>query len=194
MKSWMKLLICTLVLFLPACAAMEEQSSQPDYESTKKMMIDMLKTDEGKKAIQEVINDDEVRQELIMEQAFVKDTIQQTLTSEHGKQFWQELMQEPEFAKSFAESMQQENEKLLKSLMKDPEYQDMMIDILQDPEMEKAVLDLLKSKEHRQQVMNIMADAFESPFFKARVNEILGKVASEQMEKEAKEQEQGNGE
>lgn len=194
MKSCTKLLICILVLLLPACAAMEEQSSQPDYESTKRMMIDMLKTDEGKKAIQEVINDDEVRQELIMDQAFVKETIQKTLTSEHGKQFWQELMQEPEFAKSFAENIQQENEKLIKNLMKDPEYQDMMMDILQDPEMEKAALDLLKSKEHRQQVMNIMADAFESPYFKARINEILGKVASEQMEKEAKDEEQNNSE
>nr|MBA5584015.1 spore gernimation protein GerD [Anaerobacillus isosaccharinicus]QOY38531.1 spore gernimation protein GerD [Anaerobacillus isosaccharinicus] len=170
---------------MTSCAAVEDQGSQPDYESTKKMMVDMLKTDEGKKSIQEVLSDEEVKQEIVLEQALVKETIQQVLTSEKGKEFWQELMQDPEFAKAFAESLQTEVEKILKNLMKDPEYQGMMMDILQDPEMEQAALDLMKSKEYRQQVMNIMADAFESPYFKAQVNEILGKVASEQMKKEA---------
>ena len=147
----------------------------------------MLKTDEGKKSIQEVLSEDEVKQEIVLDQALVKETIQQVLTSDRGKEFWQELMQDPEFSKTLAESLQAEVEKVLKNLMKDPEYQAMMMDILQDPEMEKAALDLMKSKEYRQQVMNIMADSFESPYFKAQVNEILGKVASEQMKKEAKE-------
>lgn len=168
-----------------SCAAAEDQGSQPDYESTKKMMVDMLKTDEGKKSIQEILSDDEVKQEMVLEQTLVKETIQQVLTSEKGKEFWQKLMEEPEFAKTFAESLQTEVEKVLKNLMKDPEYQGMMMDILQDPEMEKAALDLMKSKEYRQQVTTIMTEAFESPYFKAQVSEILGKVATEQMKKEA---------
>ncbi len=175
------------MLLIVGCAAVEDQGSQPDYESTKKMMVDMLKTDEGKQSIQEVLSDEEVKQEIILEQAVVRDTIQQVLTSEKGKEFWQELMQEPEFAKIFAESLQAEVEKTLKVLMKDPEYQAMMMDILQDPEMEQSALDLMKSQAYRQQVTNIMADAFQSPYFKAQVNEILGKVASEQMKKEAAE-------
>ncbi|OIJ16265.1 spore gernimation protein GerD [Anaerobacillus arseniciselenatis] len=185
----MKLLLLVTIILMASCATVEDQGNQPDYESTKQMMVDMLKTDEGKEAIQEILKDDEVRQELVMDQAFVKETIQQVLTSEQGKEFWEEVMEDPEFAKAFAESIQEQNQILLKSLMKDPEYQEMMMDILQDPEMEEAALDLMKSKEYRQQVMNIMADAFESPYFKARVNEILGKVASEQMEKEAEDDE-----
>lgn len=187
LKSLKKLLLILALLFITSCAAVEDQGSQPDYESTKKMMVDMLKTDEGKKSIQEVLSEDEVKQEIVLEQALVKETIQQVLTSEKGKEFWQELMQDPEFAATFAESLQTEVEKVLKNLMKDPEYQGMMMDILQDPEMERAALDLMKSKEYRQQVMNIMADAFESPYFKAKVNEALAKVASEQMKKEAEE-------
>lgn len=178
-----------------SCAATEDQGSQPDYESTKKMMVDMLKTDEGKKSIQEVLSDEEVKQEIVMEQTLVKETIQQVLTSEKGKEFWQKLMQEPEFAKSFAESLQAEIEKVTKNLMKDPEYQGMMMDILQDPEMEKAYLDLLKSKAYREQVTTIMTETFESPYFKAQVSEILAKVASEQMKKEEKSKgkEEGGG-
>ncbi|MGO4890156.1 spore germination lipoprotein GerD [Anaerobacillus sp. MEB173] len=178
---------CLIIMIFSGCAAAEDQGgNSPDYESTKKMMVDMLKTDEGKKAISEVLGDEELKQHILMDQAFVKQTVQQTLTSEKGKQFWKETMQDPEFAKAFAESMQKENEQILKSLMKDPEYQGMMIDILKDPEMEKTVLDLLKSKEYRQQMMNVMSEAFESPYFKAQVNEILAKVTKEQMEKEEK--------
>ncbi len=191
LKSFKKLLLLFMLLLMASCAQTEENSNQTDYESTKKMMVDMLKTDEGKKSIQEVLGDEEVKQKLVMEPTFVKDTIQQVLTSEKGKQFWQDLMKDPEFAKTFAESLQSEIEKLMKTLMKDPEYQTMMMDILKDPEMEKAALDLMKSKAYREQVTTIMAEAFESPYFKAKISEILGKIASEQMKKESKDKEEG---
>ncbi|MDG5788075.1 spore germination lipoprotein GerD [Evansella sp. AB-P1] len=178
-------IIFILLATSTGCAAMEEQNtSQPSYESTKKMMVDMLQTEEGKKAIQEVLKDDEVKTALVIEQDYVRETIQSTLTSEEGKEYWQKVMQDPEFAKSFAESMQNENEKLLKNLMKDPEYQEMMISVLKDPEMEEEYLELMKSKEYRQQIMTVMTEAFESPFFVAKINEILARVAEEQMKKD----------
>lgn len=179
-------ILFTLIL-LTSCAAQENgNQSSPDYEGTKQMMVDMLKTDEGKVAVQEVLTDDEVKQHIVMDQAFVRKAIQETLVSEQGKKFWQETMKDPEFAKTFAESIQKENEKILKNLMKDPEYQTMMIDILKDPEMEKASLELMKSKEYRQQVMTIMSEAFESPYFAQKINEVLTEVAKKQMEKEDK--------
>ncbi|MDE5415801.1 spore germination lipoprotein GerD [Alkalihalobacterium chitinilyticum] len=180
------------VSIVSGCAPAEgnSQAAQPDYESTKKMMVDMLQTEEGKKAISEAITDEEVQQNLIMEQAFVKETIQSTLTSEEARAFWEDTMQDPEFAQALAESLKKETEEMLKSLMKDPEYQAMMMDILKDPEMEKAALDLMKTREYRQQVMTVMAEAFESPFFVAKVNQILGKVTAEQLQQEAEKQEE----
>ncbi|ADU28452.1 spore germination lipoprotein GerD [Evansella cellulosilytica] len=179
------------ILLLNGCAAMEDNSSQqPDYESTKKMMVDMLKTDEGKQAIQDVLQDEEVRQNLVMEEDYVKQTIQTTLTSDEGKEYWQRVMQDPEFAKSFAESIQSQNEKMMKSLMKDPEYQGMMMDVLKDPEMEEKYLELMQSKEYRQQVMTVMQDAFESPYFVAKLNDIFSNVAEEQMNKQDQEQQE----
>jgi spore germination protein D len=188
MKKIIYVSLFALLLSIVASCAQAENSgaNTPDYESTKKMMVDMLKTDEGKKAIQEIMSDEELQKEIVMDNDFVKVTIQQTLTSEAGRQFWQDVMQDPEFAQKFAESMQTENEKMLKGLMKDPEYQGMMITVLQDPEMEKAILETMKSKEYRQQVMTIMSEAFESPFFTAKMNEVLTKVAQQQMEKQDK--------
>ncbi len=190
MKKSLLLFITGLIIFsLISCAQPEGQAAQPDYEDTKKMVIDMLKTDEGKDAIKEVLSDEEVQQEIVMEQTFVRKTIQQTLISEEGKEFWQETMQDPEFAKALAESMQEVQQKLLKDLMKDPEYQEMMMEILKDPEMEEAAVELLKSKDYRKEVMNIMSDAFESPYFVAKVNEILLHVAKDQTKQAA----QGGG-
>ncbi|WP_096202073.1 spore germination lipoprotein GerD [Bacillus sp. FJAT-45350] len=198
MKSAGKLLIYALILVsIFGCAPAENGgSTQPDYESTKKMMVDMLKTDEAKEAIKEIMEDEEVKQHLVMEQGFVGQTIQQTLVSTEGKKFWVETMEDPEFAKAFAESMQQENEKLLKGLMKDPEYQQMMMDILKDPEMEQATLDLLKTKEYRQQIMNVMVEAFESPYFVAKVNDLLKTVTVKAIEQAdiQKEEESEGGE
>ncbi len=77
----------------------------------KKMMVDMLQTDDGKTAIRDIMADEEMRKELVMDHIFVKEAVQETLTSEQGKAFWQETMKDPEFAKTFAESMQSENEK-----------------------------------------------------------------------------------
>ncbi|WP_332696699.1 spore germination lipoprotein GerD [Halalkalibacter lacteus] len=181
---------------LASCAAAENGggSNSPNYESTKKMMVDMLQTEDGKKAVQEVLSDEEIKKELVMDTEFVKETIQTTLTSEEGRKFWQDVMKDPEFAQTFAESMQTENEKILKGLMKDPEYQAMLLTILQDPEMENAFLETMKSKEYRQQVMAIMSESFESPFFTAKINEILTTVAEKQMEKQEKPKEEGGGE
>lgn len=170
--------------FLIGCAAQAEKQAEGDYEGTKKMLIDLLKSDDGKKAIQDILKDEKMKESLILDQPTVKKTIQNTLTSEQGKKFWQEVMKDPEFAKSFADSMQKENEDMLKGLMKDPEYQTMMMEVMKDPEMEKAQLELLKSKEHRKQVMTIMTEAFESPHFKAKITEVLEKVSEKQMSKE----------
>lgn len=194
-KATYLLISCLFFTILVSCAAAQDNSNSnnPDYEKTKKMTVDLLKTDEGKVAIQELMKEDEMRQALVMDHDFIKQTIQSTLTSETGKEFWQDLMKDPEFAKTFAESMQKENEKMLKALMKDPEYQTMMLTILKDPEMEKAVLDLMKSKEYRQQVMTIMEDSFESPLFTAKINEIFTAVAEKQMKKQEKENEESGG-
>lgn len=181
MKRWMSLLlVTTLSLFMVAGCAQTEAQQNTDYEGTKKMVIDLLKTDEGKKAFHELIAQEDMREELVMDSAFVKQTIQDTLTSDEGKAYWQEVMKDPEFAKAFAESMQEENEKILKSLMKDPSYQQMMMDILKDPQMGEQALELLKSKEYREQIMAIMSESMDSPYFAAKMTDLMGKAIEKQ--------------
>ncbi|AIC92698.1 spore germination lipoprotein GerD [Shouchella lehensis] len=181
--------ISFLFVTLSGCAQTEAQQNT-DYEGTKKMVIDLLKTDEGKKALHELIAEEDMREEIVMDSAFVKETIQDTLTSDEGKKYWQEVMKDPEFAKAFAESMQGENEKILKSLMKDPDYQQMMMDILKDPQMGEQALELMKSKEYREQIMGIMSEALESPYFASKMAGLM----NEAIEKQSKDSEDNSNE
>ena len=47
-----------LLIALAACAQGKETKSELDYDQTKKMIVDILKTDQGKKAIQDVLTDE----------------------------------------------------------------------------------------------------------------------------------------
>lgn len=162
-----------------------------DYEETKKMVVDILKTDDGKKAIQEVMKDEKMKAELIMDQGVVKDTISKTLTSDKGTEFWKKAIEDPKFAESMAKSMKDGNEKLLKDLMKDPEYQGMMMDLMKDPEFQKELTEALKSKEYREHLQKVILETFESPLFKAKIQDILLKAAEEAGG--GKESEEGGG-
>ncbi|MEH7442685.1 spore germination lipoprotein GerD [Bacillus sp. JJ1122] len=180
MEKIMKFLIPAAFLLLAAgCAPTESGGGQVDYEETKKMVVDILKTDDGKKAIQEVMGDDGMKQKLIMDQPVVTDTIEKTLTSEKGMDFWKKSLEDPKFAESVAKSMKKENEKLLKNLMKDPEYKGMMIEVMKDPELEKELTTLLKSKEYREHLQKVMSETFESPLFKAKLQALIVKAAEE---------------
>jgi spore germination protein D len=173
------LLIVLLVFAITGCAQTEAGSKELDYEETKKMVVDILKTDDGKKALQEVMGDDGMKERLVMDQAVVSTAIQETLTSEKGAEFWKKQFEDPKFAEAFAKSMQAEHEKLIKSLMKDPEYQAMMIELLKDPELTKEVTTLMKSKEYREHLQKVMTETFESPLYKAKIEDILMKAATE---------------
>ncbi|CUA81310.1 spore germination lipoprotein GerD [Anoxybacillus suryakundensis] len=173
------LLVISYTLMLTGCAQQEKTPAQPDYDQTKKMVVDILKTDEGKKAIQEVMGDEKVKQQLVMDQQIVKKTIEETLTSDKGKTFWKKAFEDAKFAQSFAKSMKEEHEKLLKALMKDPEYQAMIVDIMQNPEMKKLIQTEMKNKDFRAHLQKVITETFSSPLFKAKIEDILMKAAEE---------------
>jgi spore germination protein D len=180
MLNGKKLLLLTfMIVALSGCTGTEESGGELDYEQTKKMVVDILKTDDGKNAIQEVMSDEKMQEKLVMDQKVVTATIEKTLTSEKGADFWKKNFEDPKFAESIAKSMKKENETLLKDLMKDPEYRGMMIEVLKDPELEKELTTILKSKEYREHVQKVVTETFESPLFKAKMQAILIKAAEE---------------
>ncbi|WP_223820858.1 spore germination lipoprotein GerD [Bacillus sp. S3] len=180
MKGKSMLLLLPVMLFLASCSATDTSSGgQIDYDQTKKMVVDILKTDDGKKAIQQVMDDDKMKEKLVMDQQVVATTIEQTLTSDKATEFWKKTFSDAKFAKGVAKNMRSENEKLLKDLMNDPEYRGMMIEVFKEPEIQKEMADALKSKEYREHLQKVISETLDSPLFRAKMEELLLKAAEE---------------
>lgn len=180
MKGKNMLLLLPIMLFLASCSANDTSSGgQIDYDQTKKMVVDILKTDDGKKAIQQVMDDDKMKEKLVMDQQVVATTIEQTLTSDKATEFWKKTFSDAKFAKGVAKNMRSENEKLLKDLMNDPEYRGMMIEVFKEPEIQKEMADALKSKEYREHLQKVISETLDSPLFRAKMEELLLKAAEE---------------
>ncbi|HET7657648.1 MAG TPA: spore germination lipoprotein GerD [Bacillales bacterium] len=178
--------VCFVFVLLSGCAGTnmpQQDASKPSYQETKRMLIDLLKTDEGKKAIEDIMSSPDMQQKLLMDQDFVKKTIQDTLTSKQGVQFWQQMLKNPKFAKTVAEAMTAQNQKLLMALMNDPKYQEMMMNILQDPEMQKQYLQLMNSKAYREQMQKVIVQTFQSPMFQEKIADLLRQVVDQELNK-----------
>jgi spore germination protein D len=183
-KPWMVfLLFCSLLLSSSGCAQKEAQgSSQMDYEATKKMLVDLLKTEDGKKAMMDVLSDEKMKQQLLMDSDVIKKTIEEQMLTEKGKKFWTDLFKDPKFAAAYAKSMKQEHEKLMKDLMKDPDYQAAVMKIMQNPKMGEKLLELVNSQPVRKEMKKVMLETFESPIVKAQISEMLKKAAHEEID------------
>lgn len=114
----------------------------------------------------------------------VSKTLIQTLTTEQGKKLWQELLKDPDFSEQLAKTMESENEKLLKQMMKDPGYQGMMMDILKAPELQQQYLSLLKTKPFRQQIDKSIAELMATPLFKKELADVIVDTLKKEQEKQ----------
>lgn len=179
LKQVFHFLALIMLLFLMSCAPKEEIEKTSSYDSTKKMMMDILQTDEGKETIQKVINQDELKEQIIIDQPFVKQTIEETLASEKGVEFWQKAFQDPTFTSEFAKHFNEEHKKMMKELMKDPEYQELFIDILKNPETKKMTEDTLKSKEYREEIQKVIIETLDSPLYQGKLMELMQKKQKE---------------
>jgi spore germination protein D len=180
MKAKMILLLLPILVVLTSCSSNESSGGgQLDYDQTKKMVVDILKTDDGKKAIQDVMSDDAMKQKLVMDQKVVSDTIQQTLTSDKATDFWKKTFSDPKFAQGVAKNMRSENELLLKQLMNDPDYRSMMVEVFKEPEIQKQMADALKSKDYRQHLQEVITETVDSPLFKVKLQDMLLKTVQD---------------
>lgn len=147
------------------------------------MVLDMLKTDDGKQTIKELLEDKEMKTAIVFDEPAIKNTIFETFKSEQGKKLWTDLLKDPGFSEKLAQSMQKENENLLKKMMKDPGYQGMMMDVLKAPELQQQYLTLLRTRPFREQVQKDMQEMVASPLFKKELMDAISATLKKQSEK-----------
>lgn len=190
--------ILTVLLFLTSCGGNQTESEKnEDYEGTKKMVADILKTDDGKKAITEVLASDDMQQTYVLESKMVKDAINETLSNDKGKEFWTKMFEDPAFVKSFATALQDSQQEVIKNLMADSEYQKKLMEVLSNPEMEQQTLTLLTSQQFRSHLETVIEETFNSPMMQEKLSELILNAAKEmkpQNEGQSGSSEGGSGE
>jgi len=177
--KYFMLILLTIVLL----ASCNNPTSTPSYEENKKMMIDALQTEDGKKAIRKLLEDPEFKSLLVIDSEQVKKSVEQTMLSKEAEAFWKEMYQDPKFSETMAKSMLKQQEDIMKSLMKDPTYLSDLESFFGQKEMTKELEKILKSTDMRKEMQKVVEETIQSPLMQTKWQELIlksgGQSASE---------------
>ncbi|GAE08877.1 spore germination lipoprotein GerD [Paenibacillus sp. JCM 10914] len=208
------LIILVAVTMLTGCGSDQSSSQQLGYKELKTMVVDILKTDEGKKAVEDALGSGtgnesgsgSMGMRMISAQSGdqIRMAVKDTLISDDYKKEIEKIMTDPKFAGDFAKAINSESKKLHLQLIKDPTYQKAIEDMLKSPEVMKSFLELTNTPDYRKQSMTVMQEAMQNPLFRMEVMELLKSVVQEELqpkveknkgsEQEQQKEQGGNGE
>jgi len=180
-------LILLTILVLSGCS---DSSANISYEDNKKMVVDALQTEDGKKALRTIFADSQFRDMLVIENEQVKKSVEETMLSKEAEEFWKEVYQDPKFSEAMAKSMLKQQEDLMKSMMKDSEYLKDLETFFSSPEMKKELEKSLKASDMRKEIEKVVEETIKSPALQAKwqklVEEAGGKSSEDEKSKDEK--------
>lgn len=207
-----------LLLTLTACGGEQSGSSQQQgsYKEMKTMIVDILKSEDGKKAIEEALTSPSsgsegeggggsgggsggmlsIKMMPMQSQEQIRTAVKDTLTAPEYQKEIEKIMTDPKFAGDFAKAINSQSKQLHMQLIKDPTYQKSIGEIMKSPEMMKMFLDLTKTPDYRKQSMTIMQEAMQNPLFRMEVLDLLKTVVQEELQPKVEKKsggEQGGG-
>ena len=173
------------VTIIAACGSTTSSSGQnsQSYKDTKTIILDILKTEDGQKAIVEAqshIQDKTMRLLSTGDGQQIQTAVKDVLTGSESNKLLQKTMTDPRFAGDFAKALQGNMKQLHKDLLKDPGYQLQLLQLMSNPEYERLVLQTMKSAAYRQQIMSVMQESMQSPLFRMQLMDMLKKVVEEE--------------
>jgi spore germination protein D len=184
--------ITCIIVFLTSCGSSGQSSGMLNYKETKSMVIDILKTEEAKKVIKSASEDqatggkEGVKLLSTPEGKQIQTAVKDVLTDPAYSKHLEKMMTDPKFAGEFAKAVSKENKQLHKDLMKDPEYQAMLVDVMKNPEFEKILLDTLKGTQYRKQAAAMFQEALTNPIFKVELMSLMKKALEEESKPKSK--------
>lgn len=168
---------------------------QANYQQIKQMIADSLNSKEGRETLAEALRDPEIKQQIIVDDVDVKQAVSESILDPQNKKILENTIKDPKFAAEFATNIQKEMEDLLKSLLKDPEYRELMIEVFKEPDFQAILLDTLSTSAMRKQMQEAAKDAFTTPAARLELLELLRTIQQEELEIQIGEQGgQQNGE
>ncbi|URN96227.1 MAG: spore germination lipoprotein GerD [Candidatus Pristimantibacillus lignocellulolyticus] len=190
MRHFLTLLsICTICTFLTTSCSSGGggESQQMNYKDMKSMVIDILKTEDAQKALQEsasaqsgytaqsstLLN--------VQDQEKIKIAVKDVMSSPEYDSVIKSLMTDTRFAGEFAKAVNDMNKDLHEQLVKDPQYQEGLVAAFESEEMQKVILKVIKGTEYRKEVTSLMQESLKNPIFRLEMLELMKKAVSEEL-------------
>ncbi|WP_035486166.1 spore germination lipoprotein GerD [Alicyclobacillus contaminans] len=157
------------------------QNQQQDYGQIKQMVVDILHSPDGKKAVADILQDPSLKQQIVVSDTDITKAVEKSLQNSKNQSFLSNAAKDPQFANALAKAVQPDLVQLQKQLMKDPQYQNDMMVLLKSPEFTQQLQSLLQTPQFRSQVMKIMTEALQTPSFRMQFQDALKAAVAESM-------------
>lgn len=190
-KKWALITVAAaLVLLMTGCGSESSgggSNQQASYKDLKSMVIDILKTEDAQKALQESSQSlsgysaQSSKLLSIKDQEEVRLAVKDVLISPDYDKVIKKLMSDTRFAGEFAKAVNKQNKDIHKELIKDPSYQAEMVKVMKTPEMDKMILEVLQSSQYRKEVMSLMQESMQNPLFRLEVLDLMKTAVQEEL-------------
>jgi len=197
-----RMIAAALAVFVVLASCGQESDSgggQISYKDVKSMVLDILASEDAQKIIQKAASQTpEGEGSLLMKGMTAQDhetiklAVKDVLTSPDYDKVLREIMTDPKFAGEFAKAVSKDNKQIHKDLMKDPSYQQDLIQIMKSPEAQVIITDALKTAEVRKQIMALVNEAIQSPLYKLELMKLLQSVVKEELTPKEASKQQGD--
>ncbi|RJX36630.1 spore gernimation protein [Paenibacillus pinisoli] len=182
--------LLALTLLLTSCGSESSGGVQQQlsYKDMKSMVIDILKTEDAQKALQQSAEQlsgytaQSSKLLSVQDQEEVRLAVKDVISSPDYDKVIRKLMTDTRFAGEFAKAVNKENKDIHKELIKDPAYQQELIKTMRNPEMEKLILEVLKSAQYRKEVMSLMQESMQNPLFRLEVLDLMKAAVQEELQ------------
>lgn len=186
------------ILLLTSCAmgggGGGGESSGMTYKDMKSMVIDILKTEDAQKALQESMSTQSgyTAQSSSMlnvqDQEQIRLAVKDVLLSPEYDKVLKSLMTDPKFAGEFSKAVNELNKDIHVELIKDPQYQEGLVEAFQSEDLNKVILKVIKGSEYRKELMSLMQDSLNNPIFRMQMFELMRKAIAEELAVKPQEQ------
>ncbi|MFD1954073.1 spore germination lipoprotein GerD [Paenibacillus thailandensis] len=195
--------LASSVLMIAGCGSEPAQGGQQmSYKDMKSMVIDILKTEDAQKALQESSQQmsgysaSGIKTLSVQDQEQVRLAVKDVLVSPEYDKVIRKLMTDTRFAGEFAKAVNKQNTEIHKQLLKDPTYQADLMKAMNNTDMQKMILEVLQSNQYKKQVMSMMQEAMGNPIFKLEMLDLMKAAVKEHLEPkpDEKPKQEGGGE
>ncbi|CAI6085426.1 spore germination lipoprotein GerD [Cohnella sp. JJ-181] len=188
LRLWWTGLALSAVILLTSCGPESSGSSeQMSYKDVKSMVIDILGSQEAQEALDKASTEKYGTSSLHAQsltpsdQEQIRTAVKDVLTSSNYSKVLREIMTDTKFAGEFAKAVSKDNKQIHKDLLKDPMYQQELVNVFKTGDMKSVLFETTKTAEYRKQMMSAVGEAIQNPVFKLELMKILQDVVKEEL-------------